>query len=621
MALTDKSSIVVPKGFYGKANVLQGFNPQTENLVDLDVVRNTSATRINEQGLIENVAANVPRRDFLNGGCGELLVEPQRTNNFPFSNDFSNGVWAKLGSIFTANQSTSPDGTINAGKLVEDVSTGDHYMRQSITINQENTFSIFAKANTRDKIALSFNKGILTVQAKFDLTAGTITSTGSNITSFIQSYGNGWYRCGITSNTDPQDFADISILDAAGNIIYTGDGVSGIFIYGAQLEEGTYPTSYIPTTTAAVTRNKDLTAIDLSTEGVDEQYAVLFNVQADGGRLLMKSAGAGIDLDIKNSGKFAMLVDLNTITFKFPDNGQPQTELVYEKPADFRDIEFEAKLGPVRIEEVIWTEQLQPAEYNAWISGTVSSDFLETDWSVQTDFLDEFQAENYDYFPVIDTSSGTDFQSAWRNNQLTSFPQLDVSSGTNFNRAWSGNQLTSFSQLDVSSGTDFTFAWANNQLTSFPQLDVSSGTNFALAWRDNQLTSFPQLDLSLGNNFTAAWQNNQLTSFPQLDVSSGTDFQNAWVNNQLTSFPANMFDNLTNPQNNCFQLSWFGNSIDAQGVENILVSIDTSGANAPSSGVNIDISSNGDTLTAATNSAITSLKGKGWNIVIDGVAQ
>jgi len=80
MALTDKSSIVVPKGFYGKANVLQGFNPQTENLVDLDVVRNTTATRVNEQGLIESVAANVPRRDFLNGGCGELLVEPQRTN-------------------------------------------------------------------------------------------------------------------------------------------------------------------------------------------------------------------------------------------------------------------------------------------------------------------------------------------------------------------------------------------------------------------------------------------------------------------------------------------------------------------------------------------------------------
>jgi len=52
MALTDKSSIVVPKGFYGKANVLQGFNPQTENLVDLDVVRNTTATRVNEQGLI-----------------------------------------------------------------------------------------------------------------------------------------------------------------------------------------------------------------------------------------------------------------------------------------------------------------------------------------------------------------------------------------------------------------------------------------------------------------------------------------------------------------------------------------------------------------------------------------
>jgi len=542
MALTDKSSVIVPKGFYGKANVLQGFNPQTESLVDLDVTRNTTATRVNEQGLIESVAANVPRRDFLNGGCGELLMEPQRTNLLTYSEDLTLSGYTGTATI-SASGEIDPRGNTNAEQVTDNSNTVRQEIENILTFtagaNHIQTFYVLKDSNTSrfpEFVLRIFGSG-----TESSIYMGLNTQTGAKVdrlqngdsSSKVESIGNYWKvtlqarhfndgNADITSQIRPAFGTTIGVSNVAakGSVVY----------FGNQLEIGEYESSYIPTSGSTVTRNKDLTAIDLSTEGVDEQYAVLFNVKADGGRLLMKSAGAGIDLDIKNSGKFAMLVDLNTITFKFPDNGQPQTELVYEKPADFRDIEFEAKLGPVRIEEVIWTEQLQPAEYNAWISGTVSSDFLETDWSAQTDFLNEFRDEDWDYFPVIDTSSGTDFTSAWRDNQLTLFPQLDV--------------------------------------------------------------------------------------------SSGTDFRFAWDNNQLTSFPANMFDTLTSPNNDCFTSSWTGtNVIDSQGMENILVSIDTSGANAPSSGVNIDISSNGDTLTAATNSAITSLKGKGWNIVIDGVAQ
>jgi len=219
-------------------------------------------------------------------------------------------------------------------------------------------------------------------------------------------------------------------------------------------------------------------------------------------------------------------------------------------------------------------------------------------------------------------ASVVSFFEAWFENNLTSFPALDLSSGTNFKRAWINNNLTSFPALDLSSGENFVRAWRGNDLTSFPAgIDLSSGTNFFDAWKANDLTSFPALNLSSGEKFRGAWFDNDLTSFPALNLSSGKNFFWAWKANDLTSFPANMFDSLSAPVNNCFDGAWDGNVIDAAGMENILTSIDTSGANAPASGVDITIDSNGDPLTAATTAAITSLKGKGWTITIDGVAQ
>jgi hypothetical protein len=199
------------------------------------------------------------------------------------------------------------------------------------------------------------------------------------------------------------------------------------------------------------------------------------------------------------------------------------------------------------------------------------------------------------------------FIRAWRSNsELTSFPLIDTSNGTSFRSAWQGcSGLTSFSLLDTSNGTNFYAAWQGcSSLTSFPLLDTSNGTSFALAWRNcSGLTSFPLLDVSSGTSFLYAWQ----------DCSS------------LTSIPAGMFDTWTGtPDANCFVAAWDGcSSLTAQSVENILVSIDTSGQSAPASGVDITIDYDTGTgsLSSATTTAITSLKGKGWTVTINGIAQ
>ena len=192
---------------------------------------------------------------------------------------------------------------------------------------------------------------------------------------------------------------------------------------------------------------------------------------------------------------------------------------------------------------------------------------------------------------------------------------------TSFQNAWRENNLTSFPAIDLSGGTNFSGSWRENSLTSFPAIDLSGGTTFYAAWYKNSLTSFPTIDLPNSTSFQNAWRENSLTSFPAIDLSSGTNFSYAWNNNNLTSFPANMFDYLISPSNYCFLNSFSdgGNFINSQGVENILVSIDTSGANAPASGVDITISSDGEALTSASVTAIASLKLKGWTITIDGV--
>ena len=202
--------------------------------------------------------ANVPRIDYTGGGCGKLLLEPQRTNLLTYSSEFDNAAWTKSGATITANSTTSPDGTTNADKLVEDAATGTHWVRQSVTaVNGKTTLSIFAKKGERDYILLRENtRG----GYYFNLNTGTIGSVYSIAPDSyeIKEFSAGWYKCSITITTSNAtgDFI-IYTADADNSNSYTGDGTSGIYIWGAQVESGSYSTSLINTSGTAVTRVAD----------------------------------------------------------------------------------------------------------------------------------------------------------------------------------------------------------------------------------------------------------------------------------------------------------------------------------------------------------------------------
>jgi hypothetical protein len=194
---------------------------------------------------------NVPRLTYQNGGggCPSLLLEKQSTNVETWSEDFSNASWTKTNCSITANTTTSPDGTQNADKIIENSINGVHFVYNvGATISVAQTLSVYAKADTRTQLALQLGASSVI----YNLSSGTIVSGSGGA---IENAGNGWYRCSIT--TTPANTNALIFTANGGTNSYQGDGTSGLFIWGAQLEVGSYATSLINTTSSSATRVAD----------------------------------------------------------------------------------------------------------------------------------------------------------------------------------------------------------------------------------------------------------------------------------------------------------------------------------------------------------------------------
>ncbi len=242
----DASLVITPNGT--KAGKLYAVKP-TDGSGDLTVTRATSATRVNASGVIETVAANVPRLDYSNGSCPSILVEPQRTNLVTWSEDFTNSDWNKFQATITSNSIVSPDGNTTADRLASSANGSAVLFRAALTGAAVATLSVYAKAGTNDVLDIGFTN-VTDFTVKANLTTGTIASATSGITGTITNVGNGWYRVTATRT-----------MTASGTLfINSATNVSGRFlnIWGAQLEAGSNATSYIPTTSASVTRNADV---------------------------------------------------------------------------------------------------------------------------------------------------------------------------------------------------------------------------------------------------------------------------------------------------------------------------------------------------------------------------
>ena len=213
--------------------------------------RASSGTYTDSAGVLQTASTDVPRFDH-NPTTGEslgLLVEEQRTNLLLRSEDFST-TWVRFNVNASSNAILAPDGTLTADKLTENDADNFHRIRQGITSGVTGVFSVFLKAAERTRVNLGTSD--INLIAGFDLSAGSVVSgTGS-----IEPFGDGWYRCSISATFTTS--GPFLLLRNSSSEFYTGDGTSGIYLWGAQLEAGAFPTSYIPTTGATATRNASL---------------------------------------------------------------------------------------------------------------------------------------------------------------------------------------------------------------------------------------------------------------------------------------------------------------------------------------------------------------------------
>ena len=231
--------------------------------------RASSGTFVDSAGVLQTAAIDVPRFDH-NPTTGEslgLLVEEQRTNLLVQSENFGT-TWATsgllaFGSGSTLNALAAPDGQTTADLITENTSNSQHNVNQTSTTTGAKRFSVFAKQGPGARLLrlIDFNATDgAQAETYFNLSTGAVVSGPGA----IQALPNGWYRCSIQSTTTVTSTYYITLASNSSTFSYTGDGTSGIYLWGAQLEAGAFPTSYIPTTTAAATRSADVASIGSS---------------------------------------------------------------------------------------------------------------------------------------------------------------------------------------------------------------------------------------------------------------------------------------------------------------------------------------------------------------------
>lgn len=234
---------------------------------DLEVIRSTTATRVNSLGLIETMGANVPRLDYTGSTCPSILVEPQRTNLLIQSNNFSDAGWVKT-NVTAVQSSTDFLNGEKAYLLAETTTNQVHYIARNTNVNigSVNTYSIYFKkgSGTSAPDIIRLRSLWNDAYVNFNILTGVkLYQSASVLSASITPCVNGWFRCtmtytGLVNNTNSFFIQFVNNTNTStNNITYAGNVNANVFVAGGQNEVGIKATSYIQTTTATVTHTAD----------------------------------------------------------------------------------------------------------------------------------------------------------------------------------------------------------------------------------------------------------------------------------------------------------------------------------------------------------------------------
>ena len=240
----------------------------------LSITRATDATYFDSAGVMQTASSGVARFDHNPSTLASLglLVEEARTNICLQSEDFSAAGWTPQFATVDANAGAAPDGSITADRINVAASSNIHNVYRTITVVVSTNYclSAYFKDDGAGYAGLCFGSGTNWVSATWNLSTAAIaqtavgSSSGTLVSTGIEDAGNGWYRCWLVGSIAivagfPIPYtSDGGAIGTDGRRTYLGVEGDDLLVWGAQLEAGAFPTSYIPTTTASVTRNADV---------------------------------------------------------------------------------------------------------------------------------------------------------------------------------------------------------------------------------------------------------------------------------------------------------------------------------------------------------------------------
>ena len=342
---------LIPSGV--KASKLYSVLP-SDGVGDFDFSRSGSATRINKDGLIETVDSNVPRLNYplIDGvvsGCPSLLLEPERRNLVQYSEDIES--WGTSGVITKQNNvSISPDGTLNAGTITSNASNFDR-ITQTISVSANSTYtgSLFIKKVQSQTnymgIGFIFTGGTTDVgYVIFDAVNGIAVSADARIDviSEVKDFGDYWNLQSTATDNGGNTSLQFNIYATLStNGTTTGLGISSPrTIWGLQLEQGSYATSYIPTNGSQVTRSAETcnNAGDANTFN-DSEGVLMAEISAfaETGRISLN--------DGTTNNNVRLVYDATNVIYAILFNGTNQAFLTYTLPIEggFNKIAFKYK--------------------------------------------------------------------------------------------------------------------------------------------------------------------------------------------------------------------------------------------------------------------------------------
>jgi hypothetical protein len=239
------------------------FTDGTNTLNDsLQIISNNGFVGSITNVSVKEIQLDVPRIDFTDDPTGHLLLEPQSTNLLSYSEDFNNNYWSRNANVTTTNSlELAPNGRLDA-QIVKYDGTGYSFIRRSLSPvpSTAATLSVFAKKGNWRYLGFRIFSTQGSSHTTFDFDTETFVNIHSAQTASFETFSNGWYRIKVDQpSPELNNLVGFALSDSSGSELNTTGGqVANVHLFGAQLEESSYATSYIPTSGSISTRNQEL---------------------------------------------------------------------------------------------------------------------------------------------------------------------------------------------------------------------------------------------------------------------------------------------------------------------------------------------------------------------------